>query len=324
MREIKLGIVGASGLVGKSMLEVLENSDLSISNLYLFTSKRSSGEVFHFRNSFYKFETLNEASFNREIDYCLFATPSEISKLYVPAAIKKGIKVIDNSSYFRKTNPLIAYGVNDDEITNVDFLITNPNCCTIQSTLALAPINKLFKLKKVFYTTFQATSGSGIKGILDLSSGRTDYYNRPIKNNLIPMIGKLNDNSLTDEEEKLISETKKIFNNDRLKVSATCVRVSVLNGHSININITCEEEVDLEKLKQFYNESKYYKYYEDDYPTPREVSGSDLVHIARLRYDFNSRKHISLFVVADNLRVGAATNAVRILSKLAKESRVDV
>jgi len=318
MNKIKLAIFGASGLVGRKMVEVLEEVNIDIENLYLYASSKSKGLSLSYRGKDFFIDELNDETLKKDFNYALFATPHSISGKYIPTLIERKVKVIDNSSYFRKTHPLIVAGVNDHLITDSTYLIANPNCGCIQSMIALDSVHKLFSIKRIIYSTYQATSGSGIKGILDLKMQTKNYYEKGITNNLIPVISYLNEDGYSGEEEKLIFESKKILNNYSIDVNATCVRVSVENAHSINIVVECEKEADLESLIHEYQKNKYIKFYKTDYPTPKEVDGSDLVHISRLRYAFNDKKWLSMFVIADNLRVGAATNAIRILEKLVK------
>jgi len=325
MKKLKLAIIGASGLVGMMLLQVLEESRIEIDELYLYASSRSAGRSLKFRSKDYIITALTKDSFNQDIDIALFASSREVSESFIPIAIEKGIYVIDNSSCYRndRSVPLIVVGINELEISKETKLIANPNCSTIQAVLALNRINELFTLKRIVYSTYQAVSGSGYKGILDLLNtmdGKTAvFYKYPIAYNLIPAIGEVDDEGNTIEEMKMINETKRIFNNENLIISATCVRVPVVNAHSISINVECIKEIVIDDLMNELRNDKYIKVYNLGHPTPREVSGSDLVHVGRIRDDRSAINGLSLFVVADNLRVGSATNAVRILKKLWEE-----
>lgn len=325
-----LAIVGATGLVGLTILKVLEEENLEFENIFLFASKKSRGKLLKFQGKNLEVEVLNEKSFNREIDVALFVSNKDVSKVFIPLALRKGIKVIDNSSFYRNDPniPLIVSGVNDNLITKDDYIISNPNCSTIQSILALHKINEKYKIKRIVYSTYQAVSGSGYNGVLDLlntEEGKPNkFYSDPIANNLIPSIGDIGLDGYSLEELKMINETKRIFMDPNLEVTATCVRVPVVNSHSISINIECEKKIDLKELISELKLLEYLSIYENDYPTPRLVSGSNLVHIGRLRADKSVENGMNLWVVADNLRVGAATNAVRILKKLLKGDSYDL
>lgn len=324
-RKPNIAIIGATGLVGLTMLKVLEEINLEIGSLYLYASNSSKDKVLKFKNDDYIIQELKEDSFSNKIDIALFATNKEISKQYIPIAVKAGVYVIDNSSYYRNSVlvPLVVAGVNDYLINKESYIVANPNCSTIESVLALAEVDKLYKLKRVIYNTYQAVSGSGYRGVLDLvntiEGKENSLYEKPIAYNLIPIIGDLDEDKISYEEKKMINETKRIFNNPNLLVSATCVRVPVVNSHSISINVECSDTVDINQLIKNLKENELLKIYEEGHPTPKEVSGSDLVHIGRIRYDDSVENGLNMWVVADNLRVGAATNAIRILNKLWEE-----
>ncbi|MEG0235046.1 MAG: aspartate-semialdehyde dehydrogenase [Cetobacterium sp.] len=324
-----IAIVGASGLVGGTFLKVLEERDLPIKNLYLFASARSAGKEVVFKGKTLVIEELTENSFDREIDIALFSAGGDISKKFAPIASEKGVIVVDNSSAWRMDEnvPLVVPEVNPEDIFKNNGIIANPNCSTIQSVVPLKIIDELYGIKRVVYSTYQAVSGSGIKGIEDLQRGlkgeEPKTYPHPIVNNCLPHIDSFLENGYTKEEEKMINETRKILNKKNLPITATCVRVPVLNGHSISINVELEREANLEELKVKFRETKGIVL-EDDvknnrYPLATEANGTDEVYVGRLRKDFSIEKGLNLWVVADNIRKGAATNAVQIAEILMKK-----
>lgn len=324
-----IAIVGASGLVGGTFLKVLEERDLPIKNLYLFASARSAGKEVIFKGKTLVIEELTENSFDREIDIALFSAGGDISKKFAPIASGKGVIVVDNSSAWRMDEnvPLVVPEVNPEDIFKNNGIIANPNCSTIQSVVPLKVIDELYGIKRVVYSTYQAVSGSGIKGIEDLQRGlkgeEPKTYPHPIVNNCLPHIDSFLENGYTKEEEKMINETRKILNKKNLPITATCVRVPVLNGHSISINVELEREANLEELKAKFRETKGIVL-EDDvknnrYPLATEANGTDEVYVGRLRKDFSIEKGLNLWVVADNIRKGAATNAVQIAEILMKK-----
>lgn len=324
-----IAIVGASGLVGGTFLKVLEERDLPIDNLYLFASARSAGKEIIFKGKTLVIEELTENSFDRDIDIALFSAGGDISKKFAPIASEKGVVVVDNSSAWRmdKDVPLVVPEVNPEDIFKNKGIIANPNCSTIQSVVPLKVINDLYGIKRVVYSTYQAVSGSGIKGIEDLERGlkgeAPKTYPRPIVNNCLPQIDSFLENGYTKEEEKMINETRKILGNWELPVTATCVRVPVMNGHSVSINVELEREPNIEELKAKFREFDGI-ILEDDvqnsiYPLAASATGKDDVFVGRIRKDFSIQNGLNLWVVADNIRKGAATNAIQIAEVLMKK-----
>ena len=328
MKRYNVAIVGATGLVGGTFLKVLEERDLPIENLYLFASKRSAGKEVVFKGKTLVVEELTESSFDRDMDIALFSAGGETSKKYAPIAAQKGVVVVDNSSAWRmdETVPLVVPEVNPEDIFKNNGIIANPNCSTIQSVVPLKVIDDLYGIKRVIYSTYQAVSGSGIKGIEDLENGlkgeEPKNYPHPIVNNCLPHIDSFLDNKYTKEEEKMISETRKILNKPSLPITATCVRVPVINGHSVSINVELEREHNLEELREKFYSTEGIILRDDIqnniYPMALEANGTDEVYVGRIRKDYSIDKGLNLWVVADNIRKGAATNAIQIAEILMK------
>lgn len=324
---IKCAIIGATGLVGRTFLKVLEEKKLPIDEYVLFASKKSAGNIIQFQNKEYIVEELNEHSFdNNRFNFALFSAGSNISSIYSPIASKNGCTVIDNSSYFRMNAdvPLIVPEVNENDIYKNKGIIANPNCSTIQAVLPLKVLEDNYKLKRIIYSTYQAVSGAGIKGIKDLentSKGiKAERFPYPIYNNCLPHIDVFLENGYTKEEMKMIEETRKILNLPTLNITATCVRVPVLNCHCESINVELENEFDILEVKQLLNKKSGIVVLDDTtkniYPLPTFVDGKNDVFIGRLRRDYSVKNGLNFWCVADNIRKGAATNAVQILEKL--------
>lgn len=322
----KIGIVGASGLVGQAFLKVLEERDFPIDDLYLFASARSAGKKIEYRGRIYIIEELTENSFDRDMDYALFSAGGEISKKYSPIAAESGVVVIDNSSAFRmdKEVPLIVPEVNPMAVEGHSNIIANPNCSTIQSVVPLRDIDRKWNIKRLVYSTYQAVSGSGLAGIKDLEEGingnEPTNYPHQIAHNCLPHIDVFMENGNTKEEEKMIEETRKILGKPNLPVSATCVRVPVKHGHSVSINIELEDSFELEEVMQTLSETSGVILVDDvknnSYPMPINIEGRDEVFVGRVRRDSSLPNGLNLWVVADNIRKGAATNTVQIAELL--------
>lgn len=327
MKKINVALVGATGMVGRTFLKVLQERKFPIENLYLFSSKKSAGSQVTFNGKEYVVEELKEDVFdNRDIQIALFSAGGEISEKYAPIAVSKGIVVVDNSSYWRMNAdvPLVVPEVNPEAVKNHKGIIANPNCSTIQAMLPLKPLHDKYKIKRIVYSTYQAVSGSGVKGVKDLEGGvlgeSNNFYPHPIAFNCLPHIDVFTDNGYTKEEMKMIDETKKIFNDYDLRVTATTVRVPVKNCHSESINIELEESFDLsnlvESLENMPGVVVVDNPLENEYPTAIDCTGKDEVFVGRIRRDFSVDNGVNLWVVADNIRKGAATNAVQIAELL--------
>lgn len=322
MKKINLAIVGVTGMVGQTFLEVLEEKDLPIKNLYMFSSARSAGKKITFKGEEHTVEELTETSFDRGIDIALFSAGGGISEKFAPIAVEKGCIVIDNSSAFRMNDdvPLIVPEVNGEDIRNHKGIIANPNCSTIQALVALKPLDEYYDIKRVIYTTFQAVSGSGLAGWTDLEEGLKGNpptnYPHQIANNCLPHIDSFVDNGYTKEEMKMIEETRKILHKPDLGITATTVRVPVFNSHSESINLEFNKPFELDELKEVLEKAPGIVV-EDDvannvYPLPANVTGKDEVFVGRIRRDESLENGVNLWVVADNIRKGAATNTIQI------------
>lgn len=322
MRKANVAIVGATGMVGRTFLKVLDERNFDIENLYLFSSKKSAGSTIEFRGKEYLVEELTEDSFKKDIDIALFSAGGSVSKKFAPIARENGVVVIDNSSAWRMDVdiPLVVPEVNPEDLRTHGGIISNPNCSTIQSVVPLKVLHDEFKIKRIIYSTYQAVSGSGIGGINDLQEGikgaKNQKYPHQIAYNCLPHIDEFTENLYTKEELKMIDETKKILNDQSIRVTATTVRVPVKYGHSISINVEFENSFELEEVFELLKNSNGIVLTDDIrnnvYPMPLDVEGKDEVYVGRVRRDFSVENGLNMWVVADNIRKGAATNAVQI------------
>ncbi len=320
---INVAIVGATGVVGEMFLKVLEEKKLKIDKYTLFASKRSKGKKVKFMEKEYEVQELTEDSFkNEKFDYALFSAGASTSEKYAKIAAQNGCIVIDNSSCFRmdKTVPLIVPQVNMEDAYEHFNIIANPNCSTIQAVLPLKVLDDKYKIKRVIYSTYQAVSGAGKKGIDDLLNNTTQKFPYPIVNNCLPQIDVFTENGYTKEEIKMIEETRKILKKPKLPVTATCVRVPVLNSHAESINVELEYDFKIDDIKKYLNNSEGIIVMDDPdrqiYPLNTFASGTDEVYIGRIRRDYTVENGINFWCVADNIRKGAASNAIEILEKL--------
>ena len=319
----KLAIVGATGLVGRTVLKILEERNLSIYEYVFFSSKKSAGSIIRFKNKDYIVRELKEDSFLKEyFDFAIFSAGAQTSERYAPIASKNGCTVIDNSSTFRMNTdvPLVVPEVNLEDIKLNKGIIANPNCSTIQAVLPIKALDNKYNVKRIIYSTYQAVSGAGRLGIQDLENKSANKFPYQIYNNCLPHIDSFLENGYTKEEEKMINETRKILHKPDLKITATCVRVPVINCHCESINLEFEKEFDTKDiyktLENFKNITVLDDPKENLYPIPTKVSGKDNVYVGRIRRDYSIKNGLNLWVVADNIRKGAATNAIQILEKL--------
>ena len=329
-KKYKLALVGATGVVGRVARQVLEERKLPISEYVFFSSFKSAGSKINFMGKEYIVRELKEDSFDEVFDFAIFSAGGETSKKYAPIAASKGCIVVDNSSAWRmdKDVPLIVPEVNSEEIKNNKGIIANPNCSTIQAVVPLKVLDDKYKIKRIVYSTYQAVSGAGLKGIYDLEIGNEEGYKlqkfaHPIINNCLPHIDVFLDNGYTKEEEKMINETRKILGRPDLKITATTVRVPVINSHSESINVEFENSFDLEELVNNLRNAKGIIVQDDIqndiYPLATDATGHDEVFVGRIRRDFSVENGINLWVVADNIRKGAATNAIQIVEELIRQ-----
>ena len=318
---VNIAIVGATGVVGTKMIERLAESNLPVENLYLLASARSAGKVLQFRGKDYVVEELTENSFKRDIDYAIFSAGGGTSLKFAPIAEKDGVIVIDNSSAWRM-DPEIDLVVPECNTPTLERkIIANPNCSTIQSVVPLKPLHEAFGLKRVAYTTYQAVSGSGQAGINDLVNGEKGLaptnYPHPIYNNVLPHIDVFLENGYTKEEMKMIQETRKILGLDEsVAITATCVRVPVMNSHSVEINVTFEKDTTPEEIREILSKAPGVVVVDNpannEYPTPLMATGHDEVYVGRIRRDISQPNSFHIWCVGDNIRKGAASNAVQI------------
>lgn len=323
-----IAIVGATGAVGQQMLKCLEERNIQC-NLKLLASARSKGKKFKFFDQVIICEELNPDSF-KDVDFALGATENDIAKTWIPWALENKVIIVDNSSAFRLDQdvPLVIPEINPEDIAKNKGIIANPNCATIIALVALNALHKEFKIKRMIVTTFQAVSGAGVKGIQDLENQLKDptapcnAFPYPIAYNLIPQIGDFDDLGISKEEWKLQNESRKILHDDNLLVNCTCVRVPILRSHSESITIECEKEIDITKARELLSSAQGVLLKDDplhkQYPMPLETTDQDLVYVGRVRKDISdpTNHSLSLFCCGDQIRKGAATNAVQILEKL--------
>ena len=320
---VNVAIVGATGVVGEMFLKVLEEKKLNIDNYVLLASSRSKGKKITFMEKEHVVEELTEHSFdNNKFQYALFSAGASTAEKYAKIAAQNGCIVIDNSSCFRmdKSVPLVVPQVNMEDAYEHFNIISNPNCSTIQAVVPLKVLDDKYKLKRVIYSTYQAVSGAGKKGIDDLENNTTNKFPYPIVNNCLPHIDIFLDNGYTKEEMKMIEETRKILKRPKLPITATCVRVPTLNCHCESITVELENDFKIEDIKTLLNNSSGIILLDDPkrevYPINTFVSGTDEVYVGRIRRDFSVENGINFWCVADNIRKGAASNAVEILVDL--------
>ena len=326
MKKYNIAVVGATGMVGRTFLKVLEEINLPAENYYLFASKRSAGSKVEFMGKEYVIEELTEQSFDREIDIALFSAGGSTSEKFAPIAASKGCVVIDNSSAWRMDPevPLVVPEVNPEDILWNKGIIANPNCSTIQAMVALKPLHDKYKIKRVVYSTYQAVSGAGMAGYKDLEDGlkgeAPKKFPHPIAGNCLPHIDVFLPNGYTKEEMKMVNETRKILGDDSIRITATTVRVPVFNSHSESINLEFEKDFDLDELKQVLANAPGIVVQDDPennvYPLALTATGTNETYVGRIRRDESVDSGVNLWVVADNIRKGAAANAVQIAEKL--------
>jgi aspartate-semialdehyde dehydrogenase len=319
---MRVAVVGATGMVGQVILKILEERNFPISELYPVASERSVGNSVQFKNKSFKVIGLEEAV-SLKPDLALFSAGGETSLEWAPKFAEAGTKVIDNSSAWRMdpSKKLVIPEINASELSSEDLIIANPNCSTIQMLMALKPLHDTYKIKRVVVSTYQSITGTGVKAVQQLENEYNNEkgemaYPYPIHRNAIPHCDVFTDNGYTKEEMKLSDETKKILGDDSVMVSATAIRIPVVGGHSESVNIEFEndfEESDVRKiLSDFPGVTVQDNTSVNTYPMPIYAEGKDDVFVGRIRRDYSQPNTINMWIVADNLRKGAATNAVQI------------
>lgn len=330
MKTYKIAVVGATGMVGRTFLKVLEEYKLPAESYTLFSSAKSAGSVINFMGKDHVVRELTETSFDEGFDIALFSAGGGTSLKFAPIAAEKGCLVIDNSSAWRMDPkvPLVVPEVNPEEIKKHSGIIANPNCSTIQAMVALKPLHDKYKIKRIVYSTYQAVSGAGRQGFEDLENGlkgeAPKKFPYPIAGNCIPHIDVFLPNGYTKEEEKMINETRKILGDDSIRITATTVRVPVFNGHSESINLEFEKQFDLSELRSVLENAPGIVVQDDTannvYPMAIYAEGHDETFVGRIRRDESVESGVNLWVVADNIRKGAASNAVQIAKKYIEQN----
>lgn len=318
----KIAIIGATGLVGRTMLKILEGRNFPIADLLLVATEKSVGQEVIFKGDSYKVISAKDA-LARKPDIALFSAGSAVSLEWAPVFAEAGTTIIDNSSAWRMdpSKKLIVPEINGGVLTKEDKIIANPNCSTIQMVMALYELHKEFKIKRIVVSTYQSVTGTGKRAVDQLMNERSGVkgemaYAYPIDLNLIPQIDVFLDNSYTKEEMKMVNETRKILGDENIRITATTVRVPVVGGHSESVNVEFEKDFTLDKVRSLLSETSGVVVVDDiknqKYPMPLYVKDKDEVFVGRLRRDESNPRTLNMWIVADNLRKGAATNAVQI------------
>jgi aspartate-semialdehyde dehydrogenase len=323
---MKVAVVGATGLVGTKMLQVLAERNFPVTELIPVASEKSVGKEVTFKEKQYKVVGMSDAIAMKP-DVALFSAGGSTSLEWAPEFAKAGITVIDNSSAWRMdpTKKLVVPEINADALTEEDKIIANPNCSTIQMVVALDPLHKRFGCKRIVVSTYQSVTGTGVKAVNQLMNERKGVqgemaYKYPIDLNVIPQIDVFLDNGYTKEEVKMVKETMKIMRDYSIRVTATTVRIPVMGGHSESVNIEFENEFELDEVKKILSEAPGVILVDDpatqQYPMPMDAHEKDEVFVGRLRRDETQPKTLNMWIVSDNLRKGAATNAIQIAEYL--------
>ena len=328
-KKYNVAVVGATGLVGQTFLKVLKERKFPVENLYLYASARSAGKVINWEGKDHTVIELKDENIKDDIDVALFSAGGGISKEFAPKFRDKGAVVVDNSSAWRmdKDIPLVVPEANPEALKNHGGIIANPNCSTIQVMPILKVLQDKYGLKRVVYSTYQAVAGAGKKGLDDLENNLqgkpSTNFPHQIAFNALPHIDVFLENGYTKEEEKMINETKKILNLPDLKVTATCVRIPVKFGHGVSVNVELERPFELEDVVKAFEEKEGVIVQNDGknkvYPMPITAQDTDEVYVGRIRRDDTVDNGLNLWVVADNIRKGAATNTIQIAETLIKE-----
>ncbi|MUP39861.1 aspartate-semialdehyde dehydrogenase [Labilibaculum euxinus] len=329
---MRIAVVGATGLVGQKILEVLEERNFQISELYPVASEKSIGKEVVFNGKKYKVISMTDA-IELKPQIAIFSAGGDTSLKWAPEFAKAGTTVVDNSSAWRmdKDKKLVVPEINAVDLTTEDKIIANPNCSTIQLVVALAPLHKRYKMERLVISTYQSITGTGVKAVSQLENERNGIngemaYPYEIDKNCLPHCDVFTENGYTKEEMKLANETKKILKDDSIRVTATAVRVPVVGGHSESINIEFANDFDLDEVRKILSEAEGVIVQDNldtnEYPMPKYAHGKDEVFVGRIRRDFSNPNTLNLWIVSDNLRKGAATNAVQIAEYLTKNNLV--
>lgn len=323
---MKVAVVGVTGVVGTVLLKLLEEREFPVSEIIPVASEKSVGNKIMFKGQDYKIVSLGDAV-NMKPDIALFSAGGSISLEWAPKFAKEGTRVVDNSSAWRmdSTKKLIVSEVNSKVLTKEDFIIANPNCSTMQMLVVLAPLHKKYKIKRLVISTYQSVSGTGKNAIDQLESERNDVnsskvYPYSIDQNLLPHCDVFEKDGYTKEENKLINETRKILNDNSIQITSTAVRVPIEICHGESVNIEFEKDFEIEDIFEILSNSPGLVVEDDPdnnkYPMPINSANKDEVFVGRIRRDFSIKSGINLWIVADNLRKGAATNTIQIAEKL--------
>ena len=323
---MRIAVVGATGMVGEIMLKVLAERNFPVTELIPVASEKSIGKELEFNGKFYKVVGMQTAV-DMKADIALFSAGGDTSLEWAPKFAAAGTTVIDNSSAWRMdpTKKLIVPEINASELTKEDKIIANPNCSTIQMVLVLAPLHKKYNVKRVIVSTYQSITGTGVKAVQQLENEYAGVqgemaYKYPIHRNAIPQCDSFEDNGYTKEEMKLVRETKKILSDDSIKVTATAVRVPIVGGHSEAVNVEFSKDFDVNEVRSIIENTAGVVVQDStdnfSYPMPIYAEGKDTVFVGRIRRDESQEKTLNMWIVADNLRKGAATNTVQIAEYL--------
>jgi aspartate-semialdehyde dehydrogenase len=329
---MKIAIIGASGLVGSVMLKVLEERNFPVDELLLVASERSTGKEITFKNKQIKIITIAEA-LKQKPHIALFSAGGSTSLEWAPRFAEIGTTVIDNSSAWRMDHDkkLIVPEINANQLSKADKIIANPNCSTIQMVMALAPLHKKYKIKRIVVSTYQSVSGTGIKAVEQLENEIKGIkgemaYPYPIHKNAIPHCDVFEETGYTKEEIKLVRETQKILDDNTIAVTATAVRIPTAGGHSESVNVEFKNDYDINDVKRLLNETDGITLQDNldvnVYPMPIYANGKDDVFVGRIRRDLSQPNSLNLWIVSDNLRKGAATNTIQIAEYLIKHNLV--
>jgi aspartate-semialdehyde dehydrogenase len=329
----RVAVVGATGAVGREMVEILEERKFPIEELRLLASERSKGEGISYQGKNLEVGVLTDATL-AGLDFALFSAGADVSRRFAPVAVKQGAIVIDNSSAFRMEPavPLVVPEVNPDALEGHKGLIANPNCSTIQMVVALKPLQDAARIRRIVVTTFQSVSGTGkeamdellaqSKALLNFQEVERKVYPHQIAFNCLPQIDDFTDDGYSKEELKLVNETRKIFDDQTIRITATTVRVPVFRGHSESVNIETERPLSANEARAILSEAPGVTVLDDPkravYPLPLDAAGQDAVYVGRIRADHSIEQGLNLWIVSDNLRKGAALNAVQIAEELIK------